>query len=770
MSEDFPGLAGFRAGSVLAGYRLEAQVGAGGMAVVFRARDQRLDRLVALKILAPALAADAAFRRRFIAESRAAAAVDDPHVIPVHEAGEASGVLFIAMRFVTGGDLRRVLEREGPLAPGRAAGFISPVASALDAAHRAGLVHRDIKPANILVDASPDRPDHVYLSDFGVSKGALSSVSLTGQFVGTPHYSAPEQIQGRAVDGRADQYALACVAWQLLTGQVPFERDQPMAVLLAHLSEPPPSLAERRPDLPAEAGQVLARALAKAPGERYGSCREFADALRAALGLPPYTTPGTPAPGHPRTEISAPPALPEPVAVATGTAPKPADAPAATHDSLPVTAGALSPPAAAVGQAGGLAPDPGGLALELDTVTAAADRLPGTADVPAAGQSVRAGPGPGADGAQPTRRPRGRFIVIALTCAILAAAVIVALVLAMPGAPRASGHSHAAAKTPGATRAPSGPFTGQLTDPEPGSIVNAVAFAPGGTTLATGDLNGNVYLWNTATGGLTATLTDSARHVALFAVAFRPGSTTLAAAGTTISNSGHYSGSVYLWDTATGELTTTLTSPASNYMYSVAFGPGGTTLAAGGNNSSISLWDTTTGKLTTTLTDPSSVQVNSVAFGPGGTTLAAGAQNGSTYLWNTTTRTIIATLPDPDGQEVNSVAFGPGGTTLAAGDSNGSTYLWDIATRTIIATLTGPSSGGVFSVVFGPGGTTLAAGDYNGNVYLWDIATRTIIVTLTDPTVQHVRSVAFGPGDTTLAASDYNGSSTYIWSITKYNP
>ena len=221
MSEDFPAhLAGFRAGSLLAGYRLQAQVGAGGMAAVFRAHDERLGRLVALKVLAPALAADGAFRRRFIAESRAAAAVDDPHIIPVYEAGEADGVLFIAMRFVAGGDLRGVLEREGVLAPGRAAAFISPVASALDAAHRVGLVHRDVKPANILVDARADRPDHVYLSDFGVSKGAVSSVSLTGagHFVGTPDYSAPEQIQGLTVDGRADQYALACVAYQLLTG------------------------------------------------------------------------------------------------------------------------------------------------------------------------------------------------------------------------------------------------------------------------------------------------------------------------------------------------------------------------------------------------------------------------------------------------------------------------------------------------------------------------------------------------------------------------
>jgi serine/threonine protein kinase len=292
VDEDFPvPLAGFGPGSLVAGYRLDAQVGAGGMAVVFRARDERLGRLVALKILATGLRSDEAFRRRFIAESRAAAAVDDPHIIPVYEAGEADGVLFIAMRFVQGGDLRQVLEREGALPPDRAAAFISPVASALDAAHAAGLVHRDVKPANILVDARHGRPDHVYLSDFGVSKGALSSVSLTGtgQFLGTPGYSAPEQIQGLVVDGRADQYALACVAYQLLTGTLPFERDQGMAVLFAHLSQPPPSLGA---GLPEAADRVLARALAKVPEKRYGSCQDFADALRDALGLTSYASPG----------------------------------------------------------------------------------------------------------------------------------------------------------------------------------------------------------------------------------------------------------------------------------------------------------------------------------------------------------------------------------------------------------------------------------------------------------------------------------------------
>ena len=291
MSEDFPaGLAGFRAGSLLAGYQLVAQVGAGGMAVVFRARDERLGRMVALKILAPALASDSEFRQRFIDESRSAAVVDNPHIIPVYEAGEADGVLFIAMRFVGSGDLQGVLDREGPLAPDRAAEFVSQVASALDAAHRAGLVHRDVKPGNIMVDSAADRPDHAYLSDFGISKKVKAPAGLTGtgQYLGTPVYSAPEQIRGLPVDGRTDQYALACVAYELLTGALPFERDDVLAVLSAQLSEPPPSAASRRPGLPGAADEVLARAMAKVPENRYGTCQEFADALRAALGPTPY--------------------------------------------------------------------------------------------------------------------------------------------------------------------------------------------------------------------------------------------------------------------------------------------------------------------------------------------------------------------------------------------------------------------------------------------------------------------------------------------------
>jgi serine/threonine protein kinase len=194
------------------GYEIEGRVGAGGMAVVFRAHDERLRRPVALKILTPALAADDGFRRRFIREARAAAMVDDPHIIPVFAAGESDGLLFIAMRLVAGGDVRSLLSRSGAMSAGRAAGIVSAVGSALDAAHRAGLVHRDVKPANMLIDVRPGRPDHVYLSDFGLSKGALDSSGVTraGHVVGTPAYLAPEQGSARPPDSPAWKIGMIC--------------------------------------------------------------------------------------------------------------------------------------------------------------------------------------------------------------------------------------------------------------------------------------------------------------------------------------------------------------------------------------------------------------------------------------------------------------------------------------------------------------------------------------------------------------------------------
>src|SRR5215469_13649610 len=276
-------------GDQVAGYQLQERIGRGGMAVVYRALDLRLGRPVALKVLAPELGADEGFRLRFIRESHAAAGVDHPHIVPVFEAGESAGVLFIAMRYVTGGDVRSLIEAQGRLSPGRTAVIAGQVASALDAAHARGLVHRDVKPGNILLGQASNGLDHAYLADFGLSKQSVTSATLTstGQFLGTLDYVSPEQIQGQPVDGRADQYALACTVFEMLTGAPPFRREDTRALMWAQLESAPPPLTERRPELPPLADQVIGRAMTKTATGRYATCREFAAALKDACAARP---------------------------------------------------------------------------------------------------------------------------------------------------------------------------------------------------------------------------------------------------------------------------------------------------------------------------------------------------------------------------------------------------------------------------------------------------------------------------------------------------
>ncbi len=268
-------------GAKLGGYRLEEFVGRGAMGAVYRAEDLRLGRRVALKVLAAELADDARFRERFLAESRLAASLDHAGIVPIFEAGEADGLLYIAMRYVDGGDLRALVEGEGRLPPERAAALVEQVAGALDAAHARGLVHRDVKPSNVLVAVESGR-EHAYLADFGLTKHTSSpgGPTATDQMVGTVDYVAPEQIRGDEVDGRADLYSLGCVLFECVTGEVPFAQRSEVASIYAHLEEDPPRASERCPDVPPELDAVIARALAKDPNRRFQSGAEFADAVR----------------------------------------------------------------------------------------------------------------------------------------------------------------------------------------------------------------------------------------------------------------------------------------------------------------------------------------------------------------------------------------------------------------------------------------------------------------------------------------------------------
>src|SRR6516165_11152343 len=276
-------------GDEFAGYRIRSVLGRGGMSVVYQAENPRLSSVLALKVLAPELAADDVFRARFLEESRIAASLNHPNVIPIYDMGSSDGLLFIAMRYVSGTDLRQMIKKRGRILPATALFLTGQAARALDAAHRKGLVHRDVKPGNLLIERGGDEadPDHVYLADFGITKHAMSRTGLTatGQFLGTVDYVAPEQIRGTSVLGLADQYSLGCVLYECLTGRVPFEKDLDAAIIWAHVEETPTMPTVLRPELPPEVDEVFGRVLSKRPDERYGSCREFVDAARMALGI-----------------------------------------------------------------------------------------------------------------------------------------------------------------------------------------------------------------------------------------------------------------------------------------------------------------------------------------------------------------------------------------------------------------------------------------------------------------------------------------------------
>jgi serine/threonine protein kinase len=271
-------------GDEFAGYRIERRLGRGGMGILYLAVEPGLERRVALKLIAPEAASDEVFARRFGEESRIAASIEHPNVVPIYAAGEEDGIPYIAMRYVAGSDLGRRISRDGRLAPERAVALIAQIGNGLDAIHAAGLIHRDVKPANVLLSGE-EGAEHAYITDFGVARNVStqSGLTQTGRFVGTLDYVAPEQISGEAIDARVDVYALGCLLFKLLTGEVPFPREGEAARLYAHLNDPPPAPSLYVPAVPMALDDVVIRAMSKQPGDRFPSAGDLGRAAQAAF-------------------------------------------------------------------------------------------------------------------------------------------------------------------------------------------------------------------------------------------------------------------------------------------------------------------------------------------------------------------------------------------------------------------------------------------------------------------------------------------------------
>jgi len=697
-------------------YKIIEEIGRGGFAVVYKAQDTSLDRIVALKVLAPHLTWDPTFSERFHREAKIAAQLRHPHIVTVYEVGEEDGQLYIAMEYLPGRTLQEILDEEGPLSLETTIAILEQVADALDYAHEQGVVHRDVKPANIIVGEKGRVKLWATLTDFGLVKAIESSQTLTsaGAILGSPEYMAPEQAdpERRSEIGPAtDRYSLGVVAYRMLTGRVPFPGNTP-ATLNAHLNLNPPDPRSIRQDLPAAVATVLLKALSKAPADRYPSATAMVEALRKAAENGRRAREQRKRPARPKIfgwawavgmliiialaaltmwlmaprgtskfqSVATPTATRE--AVVAASSPTPTSMPTVTATSTPWPTSTPEPTATATPRPTPTAtpvpaptsthtPEPTGMTRPVITVDNAGQvELLQFLPVPNEDLSFKA----------VAFSPDGQFLVSAACCV-----------------------EHFLC----------------IWDVETGKAVKTatidqqvedLAFSPDGRFLASVGYNPDIALWNTKTWQTKWTKSMSHPPTVLTADFSPDGQVMVTAGGDT---------TIYLWSVQTGEEVQTL--GFTYWVESVAFSPDGRLLASGGWDNAVQLWDVETGKRVRTMQHPSLVEkdrVESVAFSPDGDILASGAWDGTVRLWRVSDGTLLHTLEGHAGSVV-SVAFSPDGTILASGSYDGTVRLWEMSDGTLLHSLEGHTFY-VNSVAFSPDGTILASAGSDG-VRLWGI-------------------------------------------------
>jgi YVTN family beta-propeller protein len=731
-------------GEEFAGYRLISVLGRGGMSIVFRAENPRLGNVIALKVLDPALAGDDIFRTRFLEESRIAASMNHPNVIPIHDMGSSDGLLYIAMRCVSGSDLRQMLKKRGRLQPETAVFLLDQAARALDAAHRRGLVHRDVKPGNLLVEQSNEGtdPDHVYLADFGITKhmGGRTGLTSSGQFLGTIDYVAPEQIRGLSVLGLADQYSLGCVLYECLTGRVPFEKDLDAAIIWAHVEESPIMPSVLRPDLPLALDEVFARVLAKNPGDRYETCKDFMAAARESLG---HMADPPPLSG------SLPMRLP-----GSGPAPYPAE-PGAYEGGQYGSQPDLYPP------------------TELAHESAYAYQPPTTnwpastaTPLPPAGQPAPPGPPGGNRHGRPRDRGRGGWLVAAAALVLIAGGAAAGLTVALAGghnSPAAAGATTPAAARTGSTgpgvAAPT--VAGKI---QVGQNPSFVQVAPNGEFAYVANPGaGAITVLNTATDLVSGTIKIPQGPPQF--IAFSADSRT---AYVSVYNT---RGSVHLVafiDTATGTVTSTVpvdnltpgpstASPDGRYLYV----PNHNMVTGRANDNILEVIDIAGKKLIDQIAVPANPHW--VVFGKNGQFYTSDHMSAEVTVLNAKTNTIIGEIET--GETPHSEAMSPDGSRLAVTSFNGNeVYLINTATEKMIAQI--PVGRNPLDVAYSPDGRYIFTTNNEDNtVTAIDTADDRVIATV--PTGKEPTSISVLPNGRQAYVTDDGDGSIEILNLAK---
>ncbi|WP_157555141.1 WD40 repeat domain-containing serine/threonine protein kinase [Nocardia crassostreae] len=674
-------------GTIFAGYLIRRRIGAGGMGAVYLAGHPRLPMDIALKILDPDLGRDSDARARFHREAEIAARLRHPNIVQVYDRGSEGEHLWIAMDYIDGPDAGQLL-RTGPLDPHATVDLIAQAARALDYAHRNGVLHRDIKPANLLVASNGEPRNHLYLTDFGIARSLDDTATLTTSIRATLAYAPPELLAGEPLDQRADVYSLGGTLYHLLTGALPYPRNNLAAVMHAHLQEPPPRPSALRPYLPTALDEVIAIALAKDRTLRFPTCTALADAARSVLRPPPpvdeirgsphpLTPPPssiTPPPGYvaaPPTEITPPPG----------------------YSAAPPTR--ITPPPIHLTE-----PPPRSVFTRRRLLTGAGVAAPVVAaavGIPLLVRASRDDP------------PDTRYGVSGDALLSDGATKLRSVAFHPGGSIIATGSMDGSVQLwDSFTRATVGaPLTGHS------GTVASVAFDSEGATLVSAGADAALRVWNTRTRkqiGLTLT----SHTASLTAAAFVPGRSVVATAGSDTT--------VLLWDTGTGgRIGEPITGNRAG-ITALAVSPDGATLATASRDGATRLWNIQSGKQIGTIGD-SSAAVYTVAFDRTGSLLAVGGSENATQMFRTDTRT-------PDGDpylgkwSVSCVAFSPTDDIFAAVDDLGSLQLWSHRTRTRLGDPMKGHDSAITSICFSPDGATLASVAADTSLCLWNIRHR----------------------------------------------
>lgn len=713
-------------------YKLVSLIGQGGMSAVYSAYQEELDRNVAIKILSDELAEDPNYIKRFQGEAKMAAALEHPHIVPVYDFGLQNDLSYVAMRLLSS-TLTDKLYATKPMSISDVLMMLEQVAKALDYAHSKGIVHRDVKPSNIMFDDT----GIAYLVDFGIAKAmqqADTDLTAEQMVLGTPSYMPPELWRGDAPIGASDQYALAIVVFQILTGQLPFIAETPSSLMYKHLNDAPPRANDYNPNLSQAAADVLRRAMSKHANQRYPLVSNFINALAQAMMSPPAKV-NTPEakPQSPNYPASLPTAINQPI-VPTSTVPNQV-APRPPSPQAP-----SRPVSRAMPQQGRRRPQ----------------KRPNTVMMQVAS---------------------GGIIGIGIILILIIVVLLALLYFFSPESSATSDNSNnqeipvtevvenTASDEPvlinrseptldlgqnGPIIMPSVNFVGIDVDnlrtqqtliaqnPIP---VRDVVYSPNGQAIAAGLASSIVRLWYVSENRSV----DLTGHVdVVSAIAFNPDGTILASAGRDAE--------ILLWDVASGERLGTLSGHAGA-IRDLAFSPDGTLLASGAEDGTLRLWEVSTGQVQRSINaDPT--RVLAVAFSPTNDIVASGGRNGRVRLWDTDNGTNIRDLASHS-EEIRSLSFSTDGTLLASSSTDNRIVLWDVASGTIAQDM--DSGRDVFAVNFNPDGTLLASGDRNNEIRLWDVASGTLENTLSGH-IGWVFSVSFSPDGAALLSSSGDGS------------